>query len=120
MVGAPTGIGRQLTNALAFGGRTENSVTLEEPETVDAELLQAEEAEQKSEAERTRPGLTMFTDGSRLDGGATGYAVVWKKGQTWAGAKVHMGDNQEAYDAECAALAHTLELAARRNTTPAG
>jgi len=62
----------------------------------------------------------MFTDGSRLDGGATGYAVVWKKGQTWAGAKVHMGDNQEAYDAECAALAHTLELAARRNTTPAG
>jgi len=53
VVGAPTGIGRQLTNALAFGGRTDNSVTLEELESVDAELLQAEEAEQKSEAERT-------------------------------------------------------------------
>jgi len=31
----------------------------------------------KAEAEGTRPGLTMFTDGSRLDCGATGYAVVW-------------------------------------------
>jgi hypothetical protein len=117
VVGAPTGIGRRLTNALAYGGRTESSVTLEEPETLDAELLQEEEAEEKTEAESTRPGLTMFTDGSRLDGGATGYAVVSKKGQAWAGAKVHMGNNQEAYDADCAALAHALELAARRNTT---
>jgi len=75
-------------------------------------------SEAKTEAERTRPGLTMFTDGSRLGGGATGYAVVWKKGQTWASANVHMGGNQEAYGAECAALAHALELAARRNTTP--
>jgi len=29
-----------------------------------------------------------------------------------------MGYNQEAYDAECAALAHALEVASRRNTTP--
>jgi len=29
-----------------------------------------------------------------------------------------MGYNQEAYDAECAALARALESAARRNTTP--
>jgi len=56
----------------------------------------------------------MFTDGSRLDNGATGYAVVWKNGQTWEGIKAHMGHNQEAYDAECAALAHALESASRR------
>jgi len=93
-------------------------VLLEEPKTLDAELLQEEEAEAKAEAERTRPGLTMSTDGSRLDDGATGYSVVWKRGLTWAGAKVHMGNNQEAYDAECAALAHALELAAQRSTTP--
>ena len=37
---------------------------------------------------------------------------------SWAGAKAHMGNNQEAYDAECAALAHALELAAQRNRTP--
>jgi len=51
-------------------------------------------------------------------GGATGYSAVRKRGLTWAGAKVHMGNNQEAYDAECAALAHALELAAQRSTTP--
>ena len=34
------------------------------------------------------------------------------------GIKGHMGSNQEAYNAECAALAHALEEASRRNTTP--
>jgi len=29
-----------------------------------------------------------------------------------------MGYNQEAYDAECAALARALGVASRRNTTP--
>jgi len=60
----------------------------------------------------------MFTDGSKLDDEATGYSVVWKRGLTWAGAKVHMGSNQEAYGAECAALAHALEVAAQRNAAP--
>jgi len=56
----------------------------------------------------------MFTDGSRLDGGAAGYAVVLKNGQPWVGIKNHMGYNQEAYGAECAALARALESASRR------
>ena len=77
------------------------------------ELLREEEAE----AEKARPGPT-FTDGSRRDDGAAGYAVVCKKGQTWVGIKTHMGYKQEAYDAECAALARALETAARRQTTP--
>jgi ribonuclease HI len=34
------------------------------------------------------------------------------------GIKTHMGYNQEAYDAECAALARALETATRRQTTP--
>jgi len=72
----------------------------------------------RRQRQRGRPGLTMFTDGSRLDNGATGYAVVWNRGLIWAGVKGHMGSNQEAYDAECAALAHALEEASRRNTTP--
>jgi hypothetical protein len=33
-----------------------------------------------AEADGTRPGLTMFTDGSRLDWGATGYAVGGSQG----------------------------------------
>jgi ribonuclease HI len=60
----------------------------------------------------------MFTDGSRLDSGAAGYAVAWQNGQHWVGIKTHMGYSQEAYDAECAALARALEVAARRQTTP--
>jgi len=47
-----------------------------------------------------------------------GYAVVWKNGQTWKGIKTHMGYSQEAYDAECAALARAPESASRRNTIP--
>ena len=106
-------VGRRLTNALAHAGSTENTVLLEEPATVGAELLQEEEDEAKAAAERVRPGLTMFTDGSRLEDGATGYAVVWKNGRTWEGIKAHMGYNQEAYDAECAALARALESVTR-------
>ena len=34
------------------------------------------------------------------------------------GIKTKMGYNQEAYDAECAALARVLESASRRQTTP--
>jgi hypothetical protein len=56
----------------------------------------------------------MFTDGSRLDSGAAGYAVTWQNGQHWVGSKTHTGYNQEVYDAECAALARALETAARR------
>ena len=111
-------IGRRLTNALAYAGRVESTVLREEPETLDAELLQEEEAEAKVAAEKERPGLTMFTDGSRLDDGAAGYAVAWKNGQSWKGIKTHMGFNQEAYDAECAALARALEAAQRRPRTP--
>jgi len=58
----------------------------------------------------------MFTDGSRLGDGAAGYAAVWKNGQSWVGIKTHMGYNQ-AYDAECAALARALESDLRRQAT---
>jgi len=40
--------------------------------------------------------------------------VVWRKGRRWAGRKVHMGHFQEAYDAECAAIARALAVASER------
>jgi len=49
---------------------------------------------------------------------AAGYVVAWKEGQTWKGVKTHMGYNQEAFDAECAALARALALARRRSPAP--
>jgi hypothetical protein len=53
-------------------GRLESTVLVEDPKALDATTLVEDEAAAKTEAERTRPGLTMFTDGSRLDSGAAG------------------------------------------------
>src|ERR1700712_4633604 len=87
---------------------SETTVLLEEPEAFVAEMISEDEKAAKTEAERTRPGLTMFTDGSRLENGKVGYAVVWQNGRSWMGVKNHKGNNQEAYAAECAALARAL------------
>jgi len=51
IVGAPTGIGRRLTNALAHAGQTEHTVLLEDPVAIDAELILEEEEEARAEAE---------------------------------------------------------------------
>jgi len=62
------------------------------------------------EAQRSdRPGLIIFTDGSRpVENGAIGYAVIWKKADTWKGHRTHMGWGQEAYDAECVTIARGI------------
>jgi ribonuclease HI len=49
---------------------------------------------------------------------AGGYGWHGRREERWVGIKTHMGYNQEAFDAECAALARALEVAARRRTTP--
>ena len=86
-------------NALAYSGEAESAVLLEE--------------------QRTQPGLTMFTDGSWLDDGVTRYAVVWRDGRSWLAPRPTWAIyNQEAYDAERAALASALETASRGETTP--
>jgi len=53
-----------------------------------------------------------------MERGSAGYAVAWKNGLSWEGVKTHMGYNQEAFDAECAAIARALESASRTNTIP--
>jgi len=67
-----------------------------------------------------RPGRTVPTDGSWLDDGAAAYAVVGKNGLTWKGIKPHMNFNQEAFDAECATLAHVAACASLEIVTVAG
>ena len=84
---------------------TAETVLLEDPEHLDAMLVQEEYEEAKKKAEKERPGLIMFMDGSRLESGAAGYVVAWKNGRTWKGIKCHLGYNQGAFDAECAVLA---------------
>jgi len=119
VVRAQTTIGKRLSTALERRWLAmEETVLLEDPESFNAELIQEEQEEAKKEAEKERPGLVMFTDGSRLESEAAGYAVAWKNGQTWEGIKTHMGYNQEAYDAECVALARALETVTKRVLTP--
>lgn len=43
---------------------TERTVLLEEPQNLDVALIQEARKEVKEEAERERPGLIIFTDGS--------------------------------------------------------
>jgi hypothetical protein len=121
VVAAASWIRTRLKNLLETAGKTATTVPVEKPEALNAETIQEEEQTAKLEAQRTRPGLTVYTDRSRLDTGGNAYAVTWQIGQHWTGAKTHMGYNQEAYDAEFAAHARALEIAARgQNNTGAG
>jgi len=59
--------------------------------------------------------LVLWTYGSRDENGAAGlYAVARRKGRSWVGKKTDMEYYQETYDAECAAIARALEVAAER------
>ena len=103
---ADSALGQRLQSHLGCWNGREETVLLEVASPLDATTTIEEAEAAANEAKRTdRPGLTIFTDGSRLENGATGYVVIWKNGQTWKGHKTHMGWGQEAYDAECAALA---------------
>jgi len=59
---ALSAIGQRLTSPLAYTARTQETVLLDDPETLAADLLPEEEEEARKEAERTRPGLTTLTD----------------------------------------------------------
>jgi len=77
-------------------------------------IADAEWAEQEAWKAESQPGLVLWTDGSRDENGAVGYAVAWWKRQSWAGRKAHMEYYQVAYDAECATIARALDAAADR------
>jgi len=79
-----------------------------------ASIADAEWAEQEAGKADFQPRLVLWTDGSRDENGAVGYAVAWRKGRSWEGRKTHMGFYQEAYGAECAAIARALKVAAER------
>jgi ribonuclease HI len=125
VVDATSVIGKRLESALGYSGRQkrrlrhsgrmETTVLLEEPEALDAAMIQKEEVAAKASL---RPGPSMLPMVHDLTVGSAGYTVTWQNGQRWVGIKTHMGYNQEAYEAECAALARALETAARRQMTP--
>ena len=115
--GSNTPMGQRMVHFSEYSGRVEEIYL---PEDGPAELgahtsiADAEWAEQEARKADFQPGLVLWTDGSRDENGAVGYAVAWRKGRSWAGRKTHMGYYKEAYDAECAAIERALEVAAER------
>ena len=123
--GYNTAMGRRIAHFSDYSERVEEIVLPEEgPTELDAAITVADAqwAEQETRKADDQPGLTLWTDGSRDENSGTGYAVVWRKGRTWAGRKgrtwagrkVHMGYFQEAHDAECAPIARALAVASER------
>ena len=54
------------------------------------------------------PEDTIWTDGSRLEGGSVGAACVWREGETWSGHRFFLGNNKEVFDAETFAIYQAL------------
>jgi len=112
IIGERSELGRRLTTWLGLEGASnyERTVVCEE-EVLRAKIAVNDRKIAKEVADTPRDGFTLWTDGSRTEDGACGYAVVWiRGGGVWKGQKVHLGYNQEAYDAECAAIVRALRI----------
>ncbi|KKA16155.1 reverse transcriptase, partial [Rasamsonia emersonii CBS 393.64] len=75
-------------------------------------VLPMEEAIQA--AQRARPGLTLWSDGSRLENGRTGAGIAWQNPQgAWQSQEIPLGKGKEVFDAELMGVCRALELAIR-------
>jgi hypothetical protein len=66
-------------SALGFSGGMETTVLLREVIPLRATIIEDEETAKRTAEGPQAPGLSIFTDGSRTDSGAVGYAVTWKR-----------------------------------------
>ena len=68
------------------------------------------------EAKRNRVGIVLWTDGSRLDVGKVGAAVVWFDGKLnkWQEKRRFLGKNKDSFDAELWAILDALVLGIKR------
>jgi hypothetical protein len=105
-------------NALALKGSAKTTVLLEVPEALDAEIIQEDQKVAKAEAEYTKPGITMFTYGSRLDSGAASMQSYgrmgnpgWESKTTWDTTKKPTTQNTQHWQV-------ALRGAAKRQMAP--
>jgi ribonuclease HI len=66
-------------------------------------------------AKEPRPGLSLWSDGSRLENGRVGAGVAWQAspGGSWQAREVPLGLGKEVFDAELIGACEALELALR-------
>ena len=81
LIGASdSAFGQRLQSHLGCWNGRDETVLLNVASPQEATATIEEEAAAANEARQTTwPGLTTSTDGSRLENGATGYAVTWKR-----------------------------------------
>ncbi|KAL2008564.1 hypothetical protein VTN00DRAFT_6758 [Thermoascus crustaceus] len=73
-------------------------------------VLPAVEAYQAARA--ARPGLTLWSDGSRLEDGRTGAGIAWQNSQgMWQTREIPLGAGKEIFDAELVGVCQALHLA---------
>ena len=74
------------------------------------------------EAKENREGMIFWTDGSRLDSGRSGSAVVWldTNSNKWQEKQRYLGEKKDSFDAELWAISDALEMTIKktRNTNP--
>ena len=74
------------------------------------------------EAKENREGMIFWTDGSRLDSGRSGSAVVWldTNSNKWQEKRRYLGEKKYSFDAELWAISDALEMTIKkmRNTNP--
>lgn len=78
------------------------------------------EGREKAIRERTigGPDLELWCDGSKLDKGGTGAAVVWKSdcdGEEWQTVKVSLGQKEEIFDAEMWGISKAIKVAEQKS-----
>ena len=61
---------------------------------------------------------TIWPDGSRLGSGEVGAACVWQSSSGWTGRRIHLGTNQEVFDAEVFAIYQALRESASGEHPP--
>jgi ribonuclease HI len=66
------------------------------------------------QAQESRPGLSLWSDGSRLEDGRVGAGVAWELPQgNWRTRKFPLGKGKEVYDAEIYGAYAALEIVLR-------
>ena len=61
-----------------------------------------------------RANLSLWCDGSKLDQGEAGAAVVWKLDNEWLTQKVTLGKNKEIFDAEMWGISEAVKIAEQK------
>ena len=112
----PWSLGQHLARQLGKSLRTDPSGGFEETTELSQGLfpgvisvLPREEA--LKAAMEQRPGLSLWSDGSRLDNGRVGAGVAWQALGVWQARGIPLGIGKEVFDAELIGACEALELA---------